>query len=307
MPAFWFTEQRSAITPRPNQLFDPRYILLSLLLPGLLRLPQRLPLVQQVTTKVHDLGLILFASVGLYFAAHAVLFKLHLPSRYTQHSLRMVMAIAAGIVLTLLIDGLLRWALSANHSVAKRTIALITLSAIALTLLAFPVLSQPRPRFIVGREPKLYEFFAQQPQDILIASLSTQANFLPSFSQRSILAAEEYGIVYHLGYYQQFRDRMLNLLRAHYSTNPDEVRRFTEKYSIDFWLLDKTAFKAKYFRAKAWIRQHYEPVTSEVIEALKRGTIPVLEQQIDRCTVLETQKHFVLQANCVIHSPNARQ
>jgi len=32
-----------------------------------------------------------------FFAAHALLFKLHLPNRYSEHSLRIVLAIAAAI------------------------------------------------------------------------------------------------------------------------------------------------------------------------------------------------------------------
>ncbi|MDZ7344870.1 MAG: hypothetical protein ONA90_10205 [candidate division KSB1 bacterium] len=47
------------------------------------------------------------ASLAMFFIAHLLLFRLHLPSRYTEHSLRIVTAIAAGITITLVIDAIL--------------------------------------------------------------------------------------------------------------------------------------------------------------------------------------------------------
>jgi len=37
----------------------------------------------------------------MFFAAHALLFKLHLPNRYSEHSLRIVLAIAAATLIVI--------------------------------------------------------------------------------------------------------------------------------------------------------------------------------------------------------------
>jgi len=42
----------------------------------------------------------------MFFAAHALLFKLHLPNRYSEHSLRIVLAIAAAITLIVICNAL---------------------------------------------------------------------------------------------------------------------------------------------------------------------------------------------------------
>ncbi|HBB35194.1 MAG TPA: hypothetical protein DC064_26230, partial [Cyanobacteria bacterium UBA9273] len=82
----------------------PPLIYSGLLLPILLNYPTRFPLTKQVTGKIIVLPQLLLASGLIFLAAHALLFKLHLPSRYTQHSLRIVVALAAGIVLSVIID-----------------------------------------------------------------------------------------------------------------------------------------------------------------------------------------------------------
>jgi hypothetical protein len=88
----------------------PPQILLGLLLPLLLLFPSRFPLSKQLTSQVTLLLQIVLVSLAMFFTAHAVMFKLYFPGRYTQHSLRIVMAIAAGIALVIILDAILSWA-----------------------------------------------------------------------------------------------------------------------------------------------------------------------------------------------------
>lgn len=85
-----------------------------------------------------------------------------------------------------------------------------------------------------------------QPQDIRIASLAEEANNIPTFAQRSILVGREYAIPYHWGYYRQFRQRTLHLIRAQYSGDWATLQNFARKYGVDFWLLEKSAFALEY-------------------------------------------------------------
>ncbi len=86
---FWFNASRSGIR-LPSALMPP-LVYAGFLLPILLRYPSQFPLSKQVSGGIILLPQLILASLAMFFAAHALLFKLHLPSRYTQHSLRIVM------------------------------------------------------------------------------------------------------------------------------------------------------------------------------------------------------------------------
>lgn len=309
---FWLFAGRSGILPYPYQLLKPPIVLTALLLPWLLKRRDRFPLAHHVTTGTRVLGLTLLASVGLYCAAHLLLFRLHLPTRYVQHSFRIVLALAAGVVLTILLDGSLRWMSQQNSS--KQISGWGMAGLLAIVLLSYPatarfktatplmewlVPSRMLPGYTGGSSPELYQFLAQQPKDSLIASLTTEADNVPTFARRSVLVAREYAIPYHRGYYGQFSDRANDLIRAQYSPSLDTVQRFTQKYGIDFWLLNRQVFTAEFVRDKDWL-QPYQPATTEAAVNLEQGTVPIVQQAIADCTVFKAQKLIVLQANCVV-------
>ncbi|HEY9910024.1 MAG TPA: hypothetical protein V6D18_20715, partial [Thermosynechococcaceae cyanobacterium] len=283
-------------------------LLAGLLLPWLLR-SRHFPLAQQVTERGRVFGQIGLSSLGCFLVAHALLFRLHHPSRYTQHSLKVVLALAAGVALTILLDGLWRWSAQGARQIG----AIATTSILSLLLLIYPALIQFQarsplqewllpvriyPGYMAGKFPDLYNFFAEQPKSSLIASLISEADNLPTFAQRSILVGREYGIPYHLGYYRQFRERAIDLIRAQYSPSLSEVQRFTDQYGIDFWLLNDKTFTPEFILSKDWLQQ-YQPTTQAAVSALQQGTKPIVQQAIDRCTVFRSNELRVLQATCV--------
>ena len=97
----------------------------------------------------------------------------------------------------------------------KKSWAIASGLLIALTIF-YPV-DEPgftRTNYRPGRVPSLYEFFQQQPKNILIASLALEANNLPNFANRSVLVAPEYAIPFNVGYYQDFSQITSDLIRA---------------------------------------------------------------------------------------------
>jgi len=50
----------------------------------------------------------------IFFAAHALLFKLHVPSRYTGMSLRIIMALAAGMAFLVILDAVFHYGTAAK-------------------------------------------------------------------------------------------------------------------------------------------------------------------------------------------------
>jgi len=300
--SFWFNG-RSGI--RIDTALAPPLSYLGLLLPIVLRFPSRFPLAKQVTEKTGVLVKFLVASAILFLAAHALLFKLHLPSRYTQHSLRIAIALAAAIVITLILDAVFAcrdapWRVSRVKF--RQFWAWGLTSVIGITLLGYPHLvlnTFPWTAYIQGNVPSLYEFFQQQPKDIKIASLVEEANNLPTFSQRSILVSREYAIPYHWGYYRQFRQRMSDLIEAQYSPDLLIVQEFIKKYNIDFWLLPTTPLTVESIANDSWLMQ-YQPAANQAIVQLKADKPPVLASLRRDCTVWEKSGLMVLEADCIL-------
>ena len=305
---YWVTGFRSGILPQPEALFNPRVLLVGLLLPILLRFPLRSGLANQVTRSIDLLPQILLASVGMFFAAHAFLFKLHLPSRYTKYTFRIVLALAAGVALVLILNAIFQWA--ERNPPFIRWFAATAFIALAGTLLLWSPLSAKKFPFHLsyrtGKHPGLYQFFSRQPKDILIASLTEQINQLPTFSRRSILVGREYAIPYQIGYYRQFRQRTEDLVRAQYSPDLVVVQGFIRKYGVSFWLLERASFTPEYVRRDAWIRQ-YQPEANEAVYRLKKGEVPALAAFMDRCSVYEDAPFVVLDARCILQAKRDRK
>nr|WP_263012202.1 hypothetical protein [Laspinema sp. D2d] len=292
--AFWF-HGRSGIAL--SAILTPVFMAFGFLLPILLRFPKVFSLIPSVSTRIRILLDITIAALLLFFAAHALLFKLHLPSRYTQHSLRMVMAWSAAIAITILLDALWRWAQSLSKQMSAGIITLV----LAIAFLFYPQLAMnnfPWTSYERGEQPELYAFLQQQPPDILIASLAEEANNLPTFAHRSVLAAREYAIPYHWGYYEQFRSRLERMIQAQYSPNFRDVVEFLQKDGVDLWLIEKGAFTPGYLSYNRWLNPY--AVTQEAIANLKAGIQPAIVTLMTQCSGFETADFAVLSADCIL-------
>jgi hypothetical protein len=291
--AFWLCAPRSGFFPREWQ-----YVILASfggLLPLLRLQPNNFPLVRQIKSEVIIILQILLTSIILFFFAHLFLFKLHLPSRYSQHSFRIILAITDGIVITVLLDVFLRWL---KNKIQQKYLIIIILIA-CLLYPTYAASQYPyRLGYVTGEATSLYQFLEQQPKDYLIASLSQEADMIPSLAKRSVLISAEYAIPYHRIYYQQIQERTKDLIRAQYSINHQEIKNFIDKYKINLWLLDANFLEEKYLANNSWSRQ-FEPEVIEARETLSRGKIPALVQSINQCTLFQEQDLIILSAKCI--------
>ena len=292
--SFWLVGQRSGYFPREWQ-----YVLLcsfGLLLPILQKYPQQFALVKQVNPRIKITLQILLASSILFLLSHLLLFKLHLPSRYSQHTWKIVIALVDGITVAIIADYV--WQkIKRYHKIINYFIIAIALGALLYP--TYAVQSYPyRLGYVTGETPELYQFLRQQPQNTLIASLSLEADFIPSLAQRSVLVAQEYSIPYHWDYYRQLRHRTKDLIQAQYSNSQLELNKFIQKYQIDLWLLDKNAFANEYLTDNFWLRQ-FQPETTQAISALQQGNQPTILAQIERCSIFQTKNLDLLDAKCL--------
>jgi hypothetical protein len=301
---FWLGGGRSGMFSRG--LFTPITLLTGLFLPLLLRFPKQFPLAVAIAPNLVLLPQLLLVSVVMFFLAHAVLFKLHLPSRYTGYSFRIAIAIATAIAITIILDALVKNLSLPSTSLGKGILPIqkfLSVTAIALITIAivfYPsfVNNFPATKYKIGNAPKLYKFLQAQPKDTLIASITDEIDYVPTFALRSILVGQEYAIPYHLGYYKIFRQRLLDLVYAQYSSDAEEVKKFIDRYKIDFWLIDKKAFSSKYLANNSSVKQ-YQDIVKEISDDLQVNKVPVIKNLLDRCKVFEEDNLVVLSAKCI--------
>ncbi len=297
---FWLTGKRTGalLWVMPLCMLSP------VLLPITLR--ARMPLANRVRNLVLLLQ-VFIVSLGIFLAAHSLLFRLYLPSRYLQNSLQIITPLAAGIAVIILLDGLFRWAGSTQSWLGQVGILATTLGLGAILAFSPSLYKYPNSSYIVGN-PSLYEFFAQRPKDTLIASLNEAGNSIPTFSRRSILTNREYSIPYQVGYYRQIRQRTIAQIQAQYTQDLAEVQRFIRIYGVDLWLLDRaylqTTFvdSGRYFHTNLWIQQ-YQPVVRQMQAKLNQGATPALTKLVDRCSVFAADDLVVLEAACILNPP----
>ena len=297
---FWFSGQRSGILPRFGTILP---LVASLFLPILLLFKSQILRLKKVTKNLAYLAEITVASLAMFFLSHLLLFRLHLPSRYTEHSLRIVTAIAGGIAITIVVDAILAWGQkSGKGGKVQKFLCPILAGCLVVAVMLEPTWLKrfPRTDYIIGTVPPVYEFFAQQPKDILVASVAEEVNNIPSFSQRSILiGGEGYAVPYHTGYYRQIRDRTIDLINVYYSADMAEVAKFIDKYGMNFWLVEGGSFTPDYIRQSDWMMQ-YQPAATEAIARLENGIVPVLATMGDRCSSLQSGNFLILESTCII-------
>jgi hypothetical protein len=303
---YWVSGQNTGLIPVSSLL--PVTVCSSLLLPILMRYPNRFPLIKKISANVKLLAHLALASVFMLFAAHLLLFKLYLPNRYTQHSLRIILCVAGGITLAVILDAVFHFADKGSEarSTWRKLLAVGVVVLLAMTLMLYPGTPKEfmHTNYRVGREPQLYEFFSSQPKSILIASLAREADRIPVFSKRSNLVSWECSLPFHKGYYSEMRQRAIDLINAQYSSDLSELQSFVRKYGIDFVLVDRRAFEPDYLTSDKWIRL-YQPAANDAAARMKQGSAPALEKLIERCSEFETEDHIVIASECILKaSPN---
>lgn len=295
---FWLRALRSGFFPREWQ-----YTLLcsfGLILPILKLFSKKFPSIAKVNHQAKIIWEILLASLIMFILAHLFLFKLHLPSRYSQHTVRILIALINGITISVVFDTVMQ---QINRKLNLQSKILKPIFAIALSMvLLYPTYEVQkyarRVSYVRGEAVELYQFLARQPKDSTIASLSEEADLIPTFARRSVLVAREYAIPYHLDYYWQIRQRAKDLIKAQYSPDKQEVKQFIAKYSPNLWLVDKGAFTTEYLAKNTW-RMQFQPEANNAIASLDRDRQPFLSTIIDHCSVFNDEKSVILDTKCI--------
>ena len=298
---FWFNGSRTSLRI-PSALIPP-LAYLGLLFPFATRKnkAQNLQNSQQlqIQPQIRLLSQLAIVSLVMFLIAHSLLFALHLPSRYTQNSIRIIIILLASIVLTFTWEFLLNRIIQRN--LVKKLIYRFLALLLAVVLIFYPH-TQKRfvwTNYVTGNQVGLYEFLQQQPKDSLIASLTAETDNLPTFAQRSILVSREYAIPYHWGYYKPFRQRASDLITAQYSPDLEVVKSFINKYGVTHFLIENSSFTPDYLAKNKWIRQH-ERATEGAIANLATQNLAAIAKVKDICSNFEDGNYIVIDSQCIL-------
>ena len=302
---FWFNASRSGIR-LPSALI-PELSYFALLLPILLIFKNQFPLSKSIKN-IALINQLIGVSFFLFFAAHILLFRLYIPSRYTQHGLRFAVIFTASVAITLLLHKLLFLGFFCNQLKASILLSPIFVCLLfILTIYPFTdeSFSRTRKEYIVGSYPQLYDFIKQTPKDTVIASLLEETNNIPSFTQHPVFVSPEYGIPYHVGYYHIFRQRVLNLIEAHYSNNLQQLKSFIQQSGVGLWLVSDNVFTPEYLQGNKWL-QHFQPQTNLAIETLEKKTKTVALKKVqDFCTVFSEKEMRLISSQCILNADSS--
>lgn len=279
--------------------FRPFILVTSLFLPLLIRNSHKFPLVQKITPEFKSIGKLLLASFGMYVLAHVFLFRLHLPSRYTGNSLRIVVNLCAGITISTLVDR--QWRFWQQKYSSSKSKLLITITIIAIAIATYSNFFNPYspPDYTLGSHSALYQYLQQQPRYLVVASLARETDNIPSFSQRSVLVSREYAIPYQLGYYKPFKNKVKALIEAQYSPDLTKLQAFINRYKITHWLIEENSFDIGYVANNRWLKQYPEEYEKAIANLESKQTSALLANK-DFCTTFTTGGLAIIDAKCLL-------
>ncbi|HJQ68018.1 MAG TPA: hypothetical protein VKA70_03560 [Blastocatellia bacterium] len=290
---YWITDSQSGLYWR--RTIPPFGIFAALILPALLVMRSRFLLASRLKSGIKLLPRTLLASIFMFFAAHLLLFKLYLPSRYTTHTFPIVLSLAAGIAFTLILDAVLR-----PQGKEKKPLAYATVAVAAALLFSYPFTQRrfPKMSIAIGRQHDLYRFLQEQPKDSMIATLSAEADNLPSFAKRSVLAAPHFANPYQPNYYLELNQRYSDLIEAVYSPDQGQVCRFINKYGVDYLLVERDTFTPEYVTSHPVVMR-FQDQADAIRERFDAGVTPALPGLMKDCAAFESKQFTLVRADCV--------
>lgn len=265
----------------------------------------RWPMAHAVRSSVVLLGQGLVASLLLFGCAHGLLLKLHFPSRYTYHTLRLGLALAAAMVITIGLAAIwqqwhqrIQTVRLSSRQIGQAGLG-ITLALIVTLVPALPPLFYQFQGWVSGADPLLYDYLATQPPS-LIASILPEANNLPALAQQSTLTGREFALPHHPRYYQLFQQRTIDALRLLYSSDPDEVVRLIDRYGVDFLLIEASPSPSIELLQQDWlIHSIFQNIVQDVIDRIRQDQRPVILGMTSQCTAMSTDQFLLLEATCI--------
>jgi hypothetical protein len=155
-------------------------------------------------------------------------------------------------------------------------------------------------RFTSDSHPRISALLRTLPKGTLIAGVPSETNSLASFSGRPVLFSYEHALAYHPGYYRQIAARIEAEVAAYYAERPAEVLDFMDRFGVDVFLVNRSAYdprQAEWLwtpRAGAW-----PPYMALIRERAQARRDSALYDASLRCARLVEGDVAVVQRRCL--------
>lgn len=225
-------------------------------------------------------ALAIASSAFCWGVATAVMFKLHLPSRFSQRVLTPLEALAVGVMVG-------EW-LAANA--ARLWAKLVGGALLAAMVYCFV---QPFPKMLRVADPAGMAVIAALPKDARIAGVADDLNFVPAMAGRAVIADTEHAIPYQLGYYLPFRARLFDSVEL--ATTPDRaaIATLIRKNGITAVLVEHDVLRTG--RLPKMYRQSLPEAVREIIPHA-----PALGGAPAACHTYDGPNYVIFDAPCLV-------
>ena len=209
-----------------------------------------------------------WTSLLLFALAHLVLFRLHLPSRYTLFTLPLAFMLAIGDSTGGFLEALKpAWARLRRRIPSSAARRWVGWGAFGILLLVYTYLQGHVicrfDRQVVALEPvdrEMLAFLESLPKESLVAGHPMDMDSVPLLSRRPVLANRELSLPYYMRYYRQVRRRLMDMLGAYYARRWEDVTAFVERYRVSAMVVRKTYFEPPFLEGRIYL----EPFNSAI-------------------------------------------
>ena len=207
-----------------------------------------------------------------FAAAHAVLFRLYLPHRYT-YPLVAFAAIAVAVSLRPTWEALLARRRAGARPAPAAAAAVVT----ALVLLgAMLVATESWKRGTVCRHTAATGYLATLPKDAVIAGDPQDLRCIPATARRPVVISTQLAPAYEVDYFLHARERMFAMLRAYYGPSTDAIVALGERYgATHLWVRPEAVRQVMASNGGHW-REGDAPYGRFVQRLLREGEPAVL-------------------------------
>jgi hypothetical protein len=239
------------------------------------------------------------AGIVLFVLAHLLLFMLHLPARYSQHSLRGIVLIALGAAAAAGLARLWRPGEQSGRAGMRGGIVAGATAVVVVGFFALPFALPyiPNANYVRGQHPGLYRYLRTTAPGAVIATLSSEADNIPSFAHRSVLTGREYLLPYSRGYYRRLAARTRALIDAYYDHDPAGLRTLLEQWRITHLVVADDAFTVAHVRDSWWAAMF--PQAGKRALASLRTSPPAFTMLSETCTVKRLPGFRIVGAGCL--------
>jgi hypothetical protein len=212
------------------------------------------------------------SSAAMYMIADALLYKLYQPIRYIQYTIPLICV----VVISVTVSHLIATVRSARVKAALSVLVILVIGlhfnvnkGIGLRDYGNQYLHQSglsEPYFPIDKD--LYVYLSGLPKDVIIVAQPYLADSIPTFARRKVLINFELSHPFYDKYWETIKERTVEFFKAYYAHDCSAIRRFAEKYDIQYFVVDKRHFDRAYLSEG---KMYFEPFNAAV-KNLVQGT-----------------------------------